>query len=320
MNSLLNVQRSRSTKFGSRYLEVGGKFKSFFVKSSFHLISCRISIGFVAFNSVSSAIGNYLSASEINSTENFLFPVDLPFISKESKYYYAANYWEQIFCFSLMYAFIIFDFMIFYTITKHIMNELTIIVELSKTLGDLGEESFNNEQTILLSEKENHDDLDELRKVLSEIEIPPENLSLKKPKAMELLKLIHERHTKIMSVIHTASEFYFLNMLFWEFMIFITICYLYYLVFIFKGLYNMVAGGVVIIIQFYVISLIGANILEKGQEIAKALYCSHWYYLKALERKLLLSIMVAAQKPNTLSSAGFGNVSLSRFTSVRLEM
>lgn len=228
-------------------------------------------------------------------------------VAKESKYYYSINFWTQTFCFALCYSYVFIDFLIFLTISSHILVELGTINEMCKDLGGYEEQ---------LSKKYFERELSESTPDIEVIDLPDDDHS--KTKSKEMLKLILDRHVKIVEIIKTSSNFYFISILMNEANTFACIGFVFYLIAIYGGNTYLALGALFIIPQYYMISLIGSRILESGNDIAKTLYDSNWLYLKPKERKMMCVIMELAQKPHTLSVGGFANVSLERFNVVRL--
>lgn len=241
---------------------------------------------------------------------DFLMPMKLPFITKESWLYFPINHLQQTYSYMLVNGFIYADFLIFYSILRHITNEMNILIDISKKIGE-----YEELQSLLMIVNGKVTTLnDELLVILSEIIDATETNT--KPAANQLLELIHSRHIVLVDVIKVARSFYLINILIWEFTAFNTIIYLYYLIVHVGGYYLIAFGCIFVIMQYYAMCYAGGDILFKEDEIARGLYGSKWYYLGVNERKWLKVILLATQKPFTLSAGGFGNVSLNRFTSV----
>lgn len=239
----------------------------------------------------------------INPSFEFLLPVHVIGISKESKYYYPINFWTQTYCYGLMFHFVFVDFLIFLTITSHILTELKGINEICKDLGKY--EEYLSEKLFKRECAKNND--------VEVIELPNDRSYIA---SNVLLKQVFERHTKVLGVINIASSFYFFNILLNEGVTFACNGFVYLVVTVFGDNYIVAMGACFIIPLYFMISLIGSKILEAEHEMARTLYASNWLYLKPKERKMLCVVLAVAQKPHTLSAGGFASVSLERFTMV----
>lgn len=248
---------------------------------------------FIGTASFLTPIGVYLY-HKVDPTFDFLFPIHVIGISKDSPYYYAINFWTQAFCLALCYSYVYIDFLIFLTITSHILVELNGINEMCKNLGKYEE----------ISSSEN-------------IRVPKVELgNNKNVHAKTLLKQIHERHVKILELINITSNFYLINMLLNEAFIVAIIGFVFYVLTFIDGNYYLACSMMLLAPQFLVVSYIGSRILEAGSDTARTLYDANWLYLNPKDRKVLCAVMAMAQKPHTLSAGGFADVSLSRFAVV----
>lgn len=242
--------------------------------------------------------------------QQLLLPISLPFIEKSSKFYFPVNYSQQAFCYVILYCFMIINYLFFYTVTKHILIELDLIIELCKKIGQEEEKHFIEENTIILKNKKVP-----VLKIVGEnrnaSENPP-NLS-----SIDLIKILLERHLQIRSIIDTTANFYYINIPLWEMISITSCCFAYYATMIYHGFYNQLIGTAFLLLQYLMVCYMSTNILEKHGEIGKVLYTSKWYYLSVKEKKALINIIQMSQKTCTLSSGGFGYVSLERYNDVR---
>lgn len=226
-------------------------------------------------------------------------------ISSDAKYYYVINFWTQTFCFALCYSYVYIDFLIFLTITSHILVELNKINEMCKNLGQYEEKLFDKFI-------KRHDTNEKMENGVIEVKERKKTIPSK-----VLLKLIHKRHVKILEYIKITSNFYFINMLLNEAFIIAIIAFVFYVLTFVGGNAYLACAMLILVPQFLVISFIGSKILEAENDIARSLYDSNWLYLNSKNRKFLCVVMEMAQKPHTLSAGGFANVSLARFAVVR---
>lgn len=259
---------------------------------SLQLFDRRGSIVVLAFL-ISTIMFNYYLAM-VDPTFEFMLPVHVPYVTKDSRFYFGLNFWTQCLGYFTCFGYFLIDFLIFVTITSHILTELKVINEMCQDVGKYELEGF--------------EELKGRKQGVNMIQLAP--------KADVLLKFILERHNKVIEAIQNASDFYIVTILFYEATAFTNFLFVYYLLFIFGGFYNMVFASIMLAPQYLIVSLIGNNILEKGNLIAKALYDSHWLHLKPKDRKVLCTIIAMSQKSHTLSVGGFGNVVLARFAMV----
>uniref|UniRef100_A0A336LUD7 CSON005022 protein n=1 Tax=Culicoides sonorensis TaxID=179676 RepID=A0A336LUD7_CULSO len=68
--------------------------------------------------------------------------------------------------------------------------------------------------------------------------------------------------------------------------------------------------------QYLIISGFSSAIESSYDELSDAIYCSKWYLLPVKSQKIVLNIMVMAQKHVCLSVGGFADSNLERFTNV----
>lgn len=253
---------------------------------------------FFVIDSFITPIGVYIF-HVINPKFQFLLPIHVIGIPPESKFFYPVNFWVQAYGYDISYHSVFVDFLIFYTITSHILAELMIINDICSDLGKY-EESLTEQQ---------HDNTD-----VEVIELPDDSLSHIPSKV--LLNHILERHVKILEVIKNASDFYFINILLNEAVLFAGNGFIYLVFTIFRDNYVVAANALLFIPQYYMMSLMGAKILEAGNEMARRLYASKWLYLSPKQRKMMCLIMAMAQTPHTLTAGGFSDVSMARFAVV----
>lgn len=206
--------------------------------------------------------------------------------------YIPVNLIHQSFAVIFMYLLMNINFLYFYTLTRHILLELDLIIELCTKIGYFGIPSKRTNQ-FLRSKND------------------------QKSETHNFLNIVLERHLKIMNVISIASDFYSINFLLWEALTFCSAVYSYYSIVIHQGQYSMLMGPAMVLSQYFMLCLLGANIMEKTSEIGKALYTSKWYELEDNEKKIILNIIQMSQKPCSLSAGGFGFVTLIRFNTVR---
>lgn len=268
---------------------------------------CRVALFFYITNVISIFLIPLLPILSFD----FLMPMSLPFVAKESTLYIPVNHLQQTYSYMLVNGFIYTDFLIFYSILTHIMQEMDIMIDISKKIGEY--EEVESHKSIVNGKVT--DTNDAFLNILMEINENCQNND--KPTANQLQELILKRHVVLVNVIKIARSFYLVNILIWELIAFCTIIYLYYLIVHIGGNYLIAFGCVFLILQYNAMCYAGGDILIKEDEIARGLYGSKWYYLTGADRKHLCLILMMAQKPCTLSAGGFGNVSLKRFTSVR---
>lgn len=252
---------------------------------------CRRLIIFLALLTIST-VGSSCYLALTDPSYEFIFPAHFPGIPKESKFYYFINFWMQNAGYFVGYNFVFIDFFIFLTITRHILTEIDIIIEMCKDLGKydaLQRQNDEDIETIYLSGE------------------------TKIPKSEVLLKLILDRHQKVVQAIKNASDFYSLAALTYETNAFAGFLFIFYLLKTLGEFNIVVVGTSALVPQLFVFSLIGTQILEKGNDMARILYQSQWLALTPKERKMFCTILAMAQKPHTLSAGGFGDVALARF-------
>lgn len=267
----------------------------------------KYSLIFLINNTIFTAVAIY-GFSFIQSSFEFIVPVYLPFIPKDSPFYYSLNFWHQIFCYSYLYAYIVVEFLIFFTLSTHILLEMDLIKDICKKLGDYEVNSMEARQPTSL----NNSDLHKIIEVKSH-----KNRNMTEMKGSALLGDILDRHNKIIEVVLHASNLYFYQSLLWEFATAASVCYAYYLIAIYQGYYYLAIGCLFIVPQYLICSVNGSNILHKSYEIARTLYDSNWLNLNVNDKKTLVLILKMMQKSHTLTVGGFADVSLARFTFVR---
>lgn len=265
-------------------------------------VFCRRGTKILSFFLILTVVGNlYLCFTD--PTFDLPFPAQLPFVSKESRFYFGLNFWTQMFGYFICYGFIVIDFLIFVTITRHIITEMEVINNMCLDIG-------THEKDYLETLEEEDDD------GLETIRLADEAKEAKTAKADILLKLILDRHNKVIKVIQNAANLYVVTILCYEGLSFSNLLFIYYLLAIFGGFYHLIFGTIPLLPQYYIVSWIGSSILEMGKEMTKTLYDSHWLHLKPKDRKVLCIILAMAQKPHGLSVGGFADVALARFAVV----
>lgn len=146
-----------------------------------------------------------VSAPAMTNRYDFITPSSIPWIPKDSSFYYPVNYIHQCISTVWFYAFMNSFFFFFYSLSKHILTELDIIIEISSKIGNIEDDRISKIQNSPL--------LDE-----------PDNKTLKQKSNNEskskisdtttVLRVILEKHIKIMHVIGIASDFYSINFLY----------------------------------------------------------------------------------------------------------
>uniref|UniRef100_A0A336LT13 Odorant receptor n=1 Tax=Culicoides sonorensis TaxID=179676 RepID=A0A336LT13_CULSO len=245
----------------------------------------------------------------INPSFEFLLSSQIVGITKDSKYYFILNITSHAFGFAMIYSYIFIDFMMFVTISRHILAQLKIINDMCK---DIGKYEKNLVEQYFGRHYHNTTEL-KLMGLNKDILVSKHQ---QYPKSMVLLKLILERHKKLLSIIKIASDFYFLSILLYEALTFVCNGFVYCTLTILNGSWFLALTSTFVLPQYYVISSIGTEILESGNEMSTNLYNSDWLYLSPKERKMMQICMVLSQKPHTLTAGGFQDVSLQRFTYV----
>ncbi|KAI5651300.1 7tm odorant receptor domain-containing protein [Phthorimaea operculella] len=91
--------------------------------------------------------------------------------------------------------------------------------------------------------------------------------------------------------------------------------------------FNLITGdwsqipGVVLfllseLLQIYVLSVFGENIIRESQRVGHAAFLSEWYNMPQKYKKMLLIIIVRSQKPQRLTAYKFSTISYGSFTKV----
>nr|QNS36199.1 olfactory receptor 4a [Mythimna separata] len=146
-----------------------------------------------------------------------------------------------------------------------------------------------------------------------------EDIHVADPDSYEEVKRIVKIHQRLLRIAEQLSKIFGVVIFIHMVSASLVICFFGFLAVVYSGLADTIANLMTVfnaMTTIFFLTLSGQFLCDTSSQIADAAYQSYWYESNLKVKKLILTIIIRAQRPSYLSALGFSELTLGSFSKI----